>query len=494
VILARPCGGTAVGTCGSYVSSSQFTAKDVQPVITFPADDTIGAGQSYVVDAVDPDGGGLLYADWSSQHTPLLRGGSTGLPLSTDGAASIYIERCSSTATNVCRWTGIQHAIQVNKTLSAAVDLSPLPVISPVLGTALRPVIHLWEAADRTFTYTWHVEDPTTHAVVPGVGGTQDGLTVRNDTTLRPALDVSGLTENKIYSLVADLSYDDPGFGVVSKNLDSRFRIDTVAPGQASLSISEPRVYPFRDGYLDKTSLVVKRASTEPSEISVKITGPENQVVREWHNSNGGIFGWAGTDRDGHLVPAGDYTVSVTVTDLAGNALPAVTESVRVVRQKTEIREFKHTYTAIGSLADTFVGSCSVLKKPSNRGWAGSLGYYSNEKCTGSTDKSVVSTIHEVRLPASIEYRNVRVSVYGGASKPATRHIAYVNYFSRERDWSNPVMLLPNTGNHAGASVDGADYVFDDRYLVWGVFNVKGSHYDVKSFTVTANFKVLVDE
>jgi hypothetical protein len=135
-----------------------------------------------------------------------------------------------------------------------------------------------------------------------------------------------------------------------------------------------------------------------------------------------------------------------------------------------------------------------VLKKPSNRGWAGSLGYYSNEKCTGSTDKSVVSTVHEARLPASIGYRNVRVTAYGGASRRSTNHIAYINYWSRAHEWSDPVMMLPSTGNHAGALMDGGQYVFDDRYLVWGVFNVKGSHYDVKSFTVTAGYKVLVAE
>jgi hypothetical protein len=493
-VFARPCGGLTVGTCGPAVASNPFAAKDVAPVITFPADDTIGVGQSYVVDAVDPDGGGALYADWVGQRTPLVRGGSKDLPLSADGAGNLPILRCSSTATSVCRLTGITHAIQVNKTLAAGVDQPTLPVINPALGARLHPVLRAWEGQDHAFALVWHVEDPTTHEVVPGVGATLEGLTLRDDDTIRPTIDVSGVTQNKIYALVMNLSYDDPDYGHLSKTLSWRFRIDTIAPAQATLSISEPWVYPFRDNYLDQTTLLWKHPFTEKSTFLIRITGPEDQVVREWRTTGSGDVDWHGTDKDGHLVLGGVYTASVTVTDVAGNALPPVTGAISVVRKKTELRSFKHTYTAAGSLADTFVGSCSVLKKPSNRGWAGSLGYYSNEKCTSTTEKSVVSTVHEARLPTAIEYRHVRVSVYGGASKRSTNHIAYVNYWGRDHDWSDPVMLLPSTGNHAGATVNGANYVFDDRYLVWGVFNVKGSHYDVKSFTVTAGYKVLVAE
>ena len=152
------------------------------------------------------------------------------------------------------------------------------------------------------------------------------------------------------------------------------------------------------------------------------------------------------------------------------------------------------TVAAASTVEDTFVGRCSVLKRPSNRGWKGSLGYYSNDKCSGTVEASVVSTVHAVRMPAATAYGSLTVTAYGGASRPATRHIAYISYLDNHKDWGTPWLLMPNLGNHAGARVHASDFIFGDRYIVWNVFNVKGSHYDVKSFTVRLGYRVLVPE
>jgi hypothetical protein len=84
--------------------------------------------------------------------------------------------------------------------------------------------------------------------------------------------------------------------------------------------------------------------------------------------------------------------------------------------------------------------------------------------------------------------------VYGGATRLATRHIAYISYLNREGDWTRTKMLEPGTGWHIAGFMNGSAYVFDDRYAVWGVFNVKGSHYDVKSFEVKLTYTALVAE
>lgn len=303
---------------------------------------------------------------------------------------------------------------------------------------------------------------------------------------------------NKAYKLVGVLSYDQPDFGTIASGLMRfSFLIDTVAPSPPSLRVDGSPLYPYRDRYRDKVMLTIGQQPAVGNVLLIKILNADQQVVHTFRSTRTDAtktFGWTGDDASGHRVPGGKYTVSATIADAAGNTSTAALGSVTVVRERIASRVFKHTYTAAGTLEDAFVGKCSVLKRPSARGWAGSLGFYSNAKCSGSTQDSVVSTLHAARMPAALKYGTVSVTTYGGASRPATRHIAYISYLSNKKEWRDPVMLLPALGNHSGNGVRGADYVFGDRYLVWNVFNVKASHYDVKSFTVRLAYTVLVPD
>ena len=493
---AAPCGGDTIATCGPGVLSTSFTATDVQPVITFPSDNTIGPDQPYIVDAVDPDGGGLLRAEWLNTSTTLIRGGSAEVVFPFDSGGALTIYRCSSASPGVCRSTGISHTVNVNRQFTYSVDDHQLGSINPGLGTRLAPAISTWESAD-SFTFDWHVEDAASHEPVPGVAGTVSGLHAKAG-LIHPLVDPSALTVDKAYTLVGALSFSAPDFGdFVTAPLRFSFVIDTTAPSLPTISTSGRTLYPYRDGYQDKVTLTVGKQPGAGNTLLVEVVNSAHETVRTFRSSRTDAklaFGWTGTDDSGHRVPAGTYTIEASVTDRAGNRSATALASVRVIRQRVVSKVFKRTYSAAGTLEDSYVGKCSTLARPSSRGWAGSLGYYSNSKCSKTFDDSVVSTTHVARMPAALTYGDLNITVYGGATRLATRHIAYLSYFNRAHDWGKGRMLEPGTGWHIAGSVNGTSYVFDDRFVVWGVFNVKGSHYDVKSFKLTLKYKTLGPE
>jgi len=494
----RPCGATTLATCGPIVSSPTFVTQDVGPVITFPSDSTIGPGQPYVVDAVDPDGGGLLTATWKGTSTTLVRGGSTAVDLPYDGDDDVYIRRCSDLNPAVCRSLGISRSISVNKKFSYGVDTFQLGSINPSLGSKLRPAITSGEGSGYAYDFDWHVEDAASHEPVPGVSGTLSGLHPDNWGLIQPVVDPSALTIDKAYTLVGTVSFSAPDFGdFTSAPLRFSFVIDTVAPGLPTISVSRPTLYPFRDDYQDRVTLTAGKQPGAGDTTQIKIINNAHETVQTFESTSpyGTVaFSWDGKDHDKHRVPAGIYTIQAGVTDLAGNKSPTALASVKVIRERVVSKVFKHTYSAIGTLEHSTVGKCSTLARPSSRGWAGSLGYYSNAKCSKTFDDSVVSTTHAAKLPAAVKYGDLEFKVYGGATRPATRHIAYISYLSREGDWTRAKMLEPGTGWHLAGFLKGPEYVFDDRYAVWGVFNVKGSHYDVKSFGVRLTYTALVPE
>lgn len=496
VVQARPCSGATTDTCGAYVSSGWFTATDVKPVIAFPADDTIGPGQPYIVDAVDPDGGGLLTADWFGTRSTLTPGGSTDVALPIDAYGAVRIDRCSTVVPSLCRATGIQRTVWVNRKFSYQVTNHNLGQVNPGLGTKLRPLISTDEGS--SYTFDWHVEDAVSHEQVPGLSGSTTGLNPDGPGGVQPEVDVSGLNVDKAYTLIGALSWSLPDYGdFVTAPLHFSFVVDTVAPGSPTLSTSRATVYPAQDGYADKVTLTVGKQQGAGNVVLVKVSNSAGEVVREFRSSRDDAtvaFPWSGTDGSGHRVPAGGYTIKATVTDRAGNTSTPAMGTVTVIRQRLASRTFNHTYSARSVLTKKWVGACSTLASPSKRGWSGSLGFYSNSKCSRTVDASVVDGLFVARVPAAFAYRNLTISTYGGAAREANRSVAYVLYRRRDGDFSSPGLMLPGVGTHAGPTVGGARYVYPDRSIGWDVVNIKGSRYDVKSFTVKLDYTVLVPE
>jgi hypothetical protein len=499
-VLARTCSGATLDSCGAAAQgSATFAPGDVDPVATWPEDDTVGNGQSYAVTVADT-GGGDLVAVWDvgqyfgPERTPLTRDQATTLSLADDGSAPVVIQRCSAVDWRVCHDTVAQHAITVNKHLSAYVVDAWLGEISPAVGTKLNPVIATSEG--QNFTLGWSIENLYGNQVA-GFSGVISGLEPDAQGEVHPVIDPTGLPDSRNnYTLRMELSYDDPKVGEVKTGFALvDFRIDTVGTPITKVSATPGQLYPYRDSYRDSVAITVARP-WDYVKLRLEILNADNSLVKAFvvpSTVSDETFVWTGRNSAGQVVPGGTYHFRATLTDAAGNVTTKTQGSVSVVRKKVVSRTFTHTYSAAGSLLQkVVVGSCSRLASPSSRGWSGSLGFYSNKKCSKSFEASIIETRHAVRVPAALKYGSLRVSMYGGAAREAPRSISYITYIKPKREFTKPAVMRPGLGNHAGPSVNGAAFVFSDRSIGWDVFNAKGSRYDVKSFTVKLGYTVLV--
>jgi len=499
--IARTCTDASVSSCTGEVTAaaSTFSPGDPGFEVTWPDDSGIGAGESYSVTATDPDGGGHLFARWvigsyEVENTPLVRGEATLLPLAYEGAGPILIQRCSPFDQRVCH-TVDQRAVKVNRWADAGVRYEWLGELNPALGTKLKPVITTYEG--QNFTLDWHVEDADTSEPIAGASGTLTGLAADAGGVIRPVIDPSAVIGDKTYVLRMTLSYVDPDVGTVSRDLVARFRIDSMVAPITSISVSSPRLYPYRDEFRDFVDISV----THPYEMGnmrVEVLDANNNLVAAliaYPSIDNDLLTWTGKSRAGGFAPAGVYHFRAIFTDPVGNVSTRTQGSVTVVRKKVMSRYFKRTYSASGSMVKKVaVGGCSTLASPSKRGWAGSLGFYSNNKCSRTVNASFLETRHAVRVPRALWYDGLQISAYGGAAREAARSVAYIAYINNAGKFTEPTMLMPWVGLHSPNEVWGAKFIFPDRYVAWDVFNGKGSRYDVKSFTVQLEYRVLVPE
>lgn len=173
-VMARACNDATFTSCDPIVLSEVFTPATVDPQITWPGDDTVGAVDSHSPEVADPEGGGQLFAVWAGQRTAIAAGAANVLPLASEGAGTVSVLRCSAFASNVCVPTGVSHAITVNRRLSAVAGTTPL-WISPALGAQLRPVLTVQEGLAKPFTLEWTLVDAGGQPV-NGASGVADGL------------------------------------------------------------------------------------------------------------------------------------------------------------------------------------------------------------------------------------------------------------------------------------------------------------------------------
>jgi hypothetical protein len=416
-VMARGCETADVTACDPIVLSPAFVPTTVDPDITWPADDTVGAGDAYTPTVADPNGGGSLVAVYQGQRTLLDPGNPVILPLTAEGASSISVLRCSSLAPNVCRPTGLTHPVEVNRVLAAYGHSTPSNFNADVAPLTLA--FEVQEGLTQSFTFDWQV---TTWAGVdvPEVGGVVDNLTPDGNGRMATPVDVSALPDGQ-YRILGRLSYSDSSFGEVGRGLTmGSFTIDRVAPKLGSAAFSSPSLYPYKDGFLDNVSLEIRGADGNTT-VRVRVTDQDAVLVRSMSKAVQGQradFTWDGTDGSGQTLPAGTYTMNAYSLDAAGNTSAPATWTVTVVRQRLSWTRFVHTYTASETLTQVHVGTCSSVVKPSSYRWKGSIELQSESKCNRSGAPAVAESIHSAPLPAgigTIVAGGVKMSVYGGS-------------------------------------------------------------------------------
>jgi hypothetical protein len=276
--------------------------------------------------------------------------------------------------------------------------------------------------------------------------------------------------------------------------------IDTTPTVITSVAARYTTFYPARDRYRD--SIKLRLGFHNPVQgHSVKLvhrrTGKVMRVVDlVTKGTRSAYFVWNGRTKGGRLAPAGRYQLVVRSEDTVGNrrtqALNPRTFGIQLSHKELVAKTWRRTVSAQRSVFRDDSGRCSVLRKPGVRRWAGSVGYYSQQRCKGSGMRSrMAAAVHRVRLPAAPRYGTVQISAYGGEARPRTGHRASFGYFLRDGSVSKANVLGYAVGNHATTRRRAAALMNSKRQVHWSVATAYGQKYDVKSFTVRLKYWAL---
>jgi hypothetical protein len=486
-------------TCTS-VPATAFTATDVVPTVTFPTDTTIGQ-EDYVVTVEDALGGGVLRLSSggtrSSWATLPSSGASEPVTFWVEGATTVAVFRCSTRATQVCAATGRAEDVTVNRRITASTG-SSWDVISTRLGHPYATTLTIQDPETTgPVDLAWQVEQGG--VPVEGYAGTAS-LVRDAGNQVHPSIDLTGLPDGS-YEMAWTPSTTTEEFGTVvgTNGPRSNFVVDNTAPPVNRIALPRNNVYPYRDGYRDVATIkafpgFVDDIAGARLDIIRKSTGRRVRVLAPVDlQANPMLFRWNGRNGAGNPVAGGQYRIRVRAWDAAGNTTrKLMTKEVTVVRKKLAERTMRRTRSAGYSMIHKYTGACSTVRRPALRGWANSLGLYSNTRCTRDFDASFVSTTHATRLPAAARYGSLRVSTYGGAATTQPGSLAYITYLTRRDTWVADTRMGSRLGNHAGPRRRVGPLKRDGRWLIWAVYTAQDARYDVKSFTISMNYWVLV--
>jgi len=512
VATVLQCSGESPSACQWSGIEIQVQGVDPGPGMTWDDLSTITTdGPSYDVSVEETDGGGVLFARFGDAWEQLPAQGAATLSFAEElnRSGAITVTRCQDATGTICAATetpaspplAIRRGLPLN--LQAVQTENGMAYFNPSLSP--EPDVTAWLVTSEPGDYlvdVW-VEPTGSEEPVPGVG--QDDLAVSFPdngslySQLQLPLDLSGLAEGE-YDLNVTISREYDGVGQLVSQVregqeSDKLRVDTTPPA-AAVTTSRSMFYPVADGYLDSVSIMSGSDYMDVRKIRYEVLA-DATVVRSVTTSDfTGAWTWTGRDQQGALVPEGVYTFRVTVWDAVGNPATVTGGKVTVQHERLVQRTFKKTVTAAGSRFATdvsHIGRCSTLRQPSLRGWAGSLGLYTNTKCQGDLWQSAVIVTHRVAVPAAFRYGDLRITTYGGAAKARPGSYLYFDQMRRTREWADDDRRLSYTlGAHPGPLKPATGFVLPDRTIVWGVYTALGARYDVRDFTITLKYTVLV--
>jgi hypothetical protein len=496
VVSVATCNTVDASTCGAAAATQTFSPQDVAPTVTWPSTTQLGQVNSPYTLTVSDDGGGILQAKWDPPNiyetgvTYLAHHGATNLDL-PDGSLDITVQRCQTPGGPCRSFPGLTAHVDVHRQFGGRVEVTP-QFVGPDATTAPDIQAHIYVGSGTNLTVHLTVTRVSNGVVVSGFGGTVSGLELDGDGYLTVPVDLTGLSSGT-YDLGGTIEYDDPDFGHLQGPLSAgSFAVDSSKPVIQSVKVTWGTIYPARDGYRDAADITTTATDDHYWSTKHEIVNSHGTVVRTLSADFGiGLVAWNGRTKGGAMVPAGRYTIRTVVTDEYGNASAPHTMSVTVSHKRLVNETFTKTVSAKGTLARKYVGRCSTLKFPSDRGWKGSMGLYTATKCKGSLKRTLVSTVHVLRVPDAFKYGRLSVSAYGGAAKANPRSLAYISYAHKKKGWQKDKALGTKLGTHSGAHVGAAGYIWPDRSIAWGVYTAMGAKYDVKGFTVHLTYTVL---
>jgi hypothetical protein len=269
----------------------------------------------------------------------------------------------------------------------------------------------------------------------------------------------------------------------------------TAAPALAASPVisgqtnSVTSVYPVVDGYFDTITFAwnLDQALDQPGATLVLDVVDASthtsvfQVPFDDVTETGYI--WNGRGTGGSVVADGTYYARITAdngTDPAdSNNGPSFVVSGKKLTQHT----FTKQVSAAASMEGKFAGKCSQTRNPGLKLGAGSLGYYSNTKCT-TAHQDFAASFHTIAVPTSFRPGTVRLSAYGVAVKAAsTMRLGFMGDPS-------PFRIGSAKGWHNGPLVPAARSIEANR-LGWMAIANAGNRYDIKYFKVVYTYTTL---
>lgn len=361
---------------------------------------------------VSDSGPGALEARWLGQVVAIDHQASLDLGFSEEGVGRVEIWRCDPT----CEWAGVSSpSLRVFRHLDVAAE--PLTVgantsvttpvtISPVASYA--PIQLDWRVVSGTspdgpvLAHGTATATPTPWQTV--------SVTVPVTLSLPPDL-IAGAS----YSWFAQVSTPFAGGSLVASSGARTLTVDRTPPGITATQQGD-LVEPWNDGYLDSVSVVM--SSSEDGLVGMQVLDADGLVVTQAQPMAPFIAGhtatlsWNGRDtRTGKPVGPGEYRLSVSATDLVGNASTA-SFPVRVGDGQLQfVTWHSPTLRPDSGIKARFVGRCSRLQTPASEGWPGSLGYLANARCDHQhSSDSLVWTEYSAVVPRSYHdrYQNLR--------------------------------------------------------------------------------------
>jgi hypothetical protein len=267
---------------------------------------------------------------------------------------------------------------------------------------------------------------------------------------------------------------------------------DAAVPDITGLSAAPSTIYPLINNATRPGFSTITISGNDPATVvDLEVRNAGSVKVRDIFPGGQSTATWDGRDASNHVVPAGVYTVFAIGS---GSDVSPFTTTITVSTKKLVLKTFTRTVTAASTLIDRFVGKCSTLRKPSKRGWKGSLGYYSNTKCKSRLfNKAGVLAVHALRVPLAEKYVDVRVNLYGGAAKANKKSRGILLYLDKtQQNAYRSAVASSKLGIHRGKVRAGANMVASNGRFVWSFSTAAPkSKYDVKNFTVVVRYFVL---
>lgn len=461
-------------------------------IVEVPTNTFANTANPYVITVNDAGGLGTLEARWfdgtsTFTQADIAHEGPVTLTLH-EGVGTFTIFRCDPTCVSTGDswplnvYSGITLDGEVTGPSSGSTANLQLTVGSPV---TTGPVAIKWRIFDEAD---------------PGVDIDSGTRSVLGAGTWALSLSLPvGLAEGT-YQLEL-IATADPGDGEVSATVQTPLVIDKTGP-VVDASVDFATFFPAKDSYRDKATITATSAESVRYDFWAKSEdGSYYEQFRHMSARAPGeaaVVPWNGKDNSNTALPAGDYTLEVRAFDAVNNM--TVTElPVTLDLAATKTLTWGAGLAPATRLDSSFVGRCSALASPSDRGWAGSLGLYSADSCASTKKRAddVVVT-HSKKVPVAVDgqYLSLKVAVWAGQGKGAAGSTAKLTYVDAKGAKHAAGKIKGKLGWTDGDTVAAVAYITDvggDPFVVWQLGVQKGSRVDVRRYALTLEYVALVE-